>query len=118
VRCLDAALVTATLVMLCAGCVVARLVGSDLALEAARNSVGYAGLGLIAASVGGPRAGAIAPAVYVVLLAASSSDRSGLSTLWEWPAQGRSSGTAAAAAMLLCCTGLALTTRRRRPREE
>lgn len=112
---MDAALVASALATLVVGGVVIDALGGAFTGEAARNTAGYVGLGLIAAKLLGSRAGSVAPAAYVVLVASTSSRTSGLSRLWSWPADNPLTARSVIVAGILCVLGLLATVLRDRP---
>lgn len=113
---IDGALVTACLALVALVGAGAAALGAPLAGEATRNAIGLVGLGLIAGRVAGPRAGAIAPAVYVIALALLNTDRPRIAELWQWPLQDGGSRVAGAVALVLAVAGLLmLATPRSRP---
>lgn len=111
VRAFDAALLIAAALTLVAGAGVEQAAGADLALEGARNAVGYLGLALLAAAYFGPRAGSLVPTAYVVVLVSFAPRDPSTSTVLLWPLQGAASVTAslvAAGAFVLGLVALEL----------
>jgi hypothetical protein len=116
VTAIDEALLIGCLTLVAAVGALAAALGAPLAGEATRNAFGLVGLGLIAGRVAGPRAGAIAPAIYVIALALLNTDRPRIAELWQWPLQDAGSPVAAAVALGLAVAGLcALAAPRSRP---
>ena len=107
----DVGLALALALALGAGGVLAHSLGAELALEGARNAVGYVGLGLLVAAAAGARAGSVAPAAYVVLVAAFGSGRTLATRPWNWPVHDADSVTAAGIALALLVGGAAASLR-------
>jgi hypothetical protein len=113
VRAFDAALLLAVVIVLAAGGGAAHAAGADLALEGARNAVGYLGLGLIAAAYLDPRWGSLLPTAYVVLLVTFAPRDPTESAVLLWPLQDAGSVAAASVAAGAFVAGLLAISRPR-----
>lgn len=103
---LDAALYAAVAAGMLILAVLGHVMGAATAAAGARNAIGYLGLGLIAARVA-PQAGAVAPALYVFILALFSTGSGGDRVPWQWPLHDGGSTIGAAAALVLFAGGVA-----------
>ncbi len=80
--------------------------GAPLAHAAARNTIGFTGVALLAGRALGARAAGLAPVAYLLVLAAVNLRPGGLAELWHWPLQAASSAPAAGVAWGLGIAGL------------
>ena len=113
---MDVCVVGAAAVSLLAGAAALSLLGTADALETARNTLGYLGLGLVVMPLWGARAGALLPAAYVVLLVNFADG--GTPGVLEWPiAASSSAGSWVSAAALYGAGVAALLLRDRLGRE-
>lgn len=82
---------------------------SDLAIGAARNCLGFAGLMLLARPLTGSLAAPIVPAVFALICATFGGDVAGQARWWAWPVDATPDGRAIALALATFAAGLATT---------